>query len=651
MRKLPLLLGLLLPLVGFGQTASPLPAEISAADHGQTKSYIIAADEIARQQEDGRFQVQPENVAKAVKDKIIASDTRLVLYPAKGPRNEATRRLLTEKIMVQLQPGTDVAALANRLGITKWEPAAALPEHYIFSTTSANASLKTLAPLRAEAGVVSAEYLLARMQKRRGRPNDPLFSQQWHLYNTGQHGGLRGIDAGVVGIWGSFSGSGIRGRGVLIGIVDDGVQFTHPDIKPNYDTTRDYDWNDSTHYDARPSQYNGDFHGTSVAGVAAARGGNRTGVCGVAPQARLTGLRLIADYVDDNTEAQAFLYRSSQIAIKNNSWGPDDDGQTMEAPGPIATQALEDATNSGRGGLGTIFVWAAGNGREEGDNSNYDGYANSIHTIAVTAISNRGRATYYAEGGANILIGAPSDNYTSSGIVTTDLTGSNGYNYSGARGELSDRNYTKTFGGTSSAAPVISGVAALMLQRNPRLGWRDVQEILIRTARQNDAGNPGWITNGAGFHFNQDYGAGLVSGGGAVRLAANWTNLGPQTEQSQSNSIPQSIPDGSGSVTRPFVFTTEQRVEHVTVKLDITHPSRGQLRIRLTSPAGTVSELASPHGDGNNDIDWTYMTVRNWGESAVGTWTLTIEDLTAGSSGTLNNATVTLFGTDAPLAN
>ena len=646
MLQLPMrfiLLGVCIPWLAFGQALPPFPNEMATVDHGKFGAFEIAADEIAQQQADGRFQVKTENAGKVLREKTDSSSSRLVLYAKGATRTESNRRLLTEKMIVRVVPGTDVATLAAQYSIKQWKPAPALKDHYVFYASSALKALNTLAALRSEPGVLSADFLLARMQKRRGVPNDPLFSRQWHLLNRGQNGGLRGIDANVVPVWGNFRGAGYRGRGVMIGIVDDGVQYTHPDLRPNYDASVDYDWNDLTPSTAYPSQSNGDFHGTSVAGVAAARGNNGIGVCGVAPQARLTGLRLIADYVDDATEAEAFLYRQDLIAVKNNSWGPDDTGSTMEGPGPIAAQALVEATANGRGGLGTIFCWAAGNGREYDDNSNYDGYANSIYTTAVTAISNRGRTTYYGEPGSNVIVGAPSDNSSASGIVTTDLTGSNGYNHPGASGELSDPSYTGTFGGTSSATPVVSGVVALMLQRNPFLGWRDVQEILIRSARKNDASSPTWTDNAAGFHFNYNYGAGLVNAASAVQFAGVWTNLGPQIIQTQTDSTSSAIPDES-SVTKSFNFTGSQRVEHVTVKLNITHPSRGQLRITLISPSGTPSLLANVHGDTNSNIDWTYMTVRNWGENAAGTWQLVVEDGVAGLTGTINSAQVTIYG-------
>ncbi len=84
--------------------------------------------------------------------------------------------------------------------------------------------------------------------------------------------------------------------------------------------------------------------------------------------------------------------------------------------------------------------------------------------------------SYYSEPGANVVICAPSDGGTL-GIVTTDLVGNNGYNATGVTGELTDRDYTNMFGGTSSASPLAAGCVALILQANPNLGWRDVREI------------------------------------------------------------------------------------------------------------------------------------------------------------------------------
>jgi subtilisin family serine protease len=157
--------------------------------------------------------------------------------------------------------------------------------------------------------------------------------------------------------------------------------------------------------------------------------------------------------------------------------------------------ALADAVTLGRGGKGTVFLWAGGNGNYNGDDSNYDGWAASPYAIAVSAIGDDGEAAPYSEPGANILVCAPSNGGTQ-GVTTTDITGSTGYN-AGTGSDYANGDYTNSFGGTSSATPAVAGVVALMLQANPNLGYRDVQEILMRSATTNDPNDGGWVTNGA----------------------------------------------------------------------------------------------------------------------------------------------------------
>ena len=272
---------------------------------------------------------------------------------------------------------------------------------------------------------------------------------------------------------------------------------------PNFDALHSHDFNDN---DADPSPASADVHGTSCAGVAAARWNNGLGGSGSAPEAGLAGLRLIAGPISDADEADAYAFAKQDIAIKSNSWGPYDGGFEMAGPGVLGRAALEDAVTTGRGGLGTIFLWAAGNGNGSGDDSNYDGWANSVQALSVSAVTDKGEQSYYSEPGSNILVCAPS-NGGSQGVTTTDRAGSAGYN-SGGGGDYTDANYTRTFGGTSSATPLTAGVVALILQANPAWGWRDVQEILLSSARKNDEFDPDWIRNGAGPNFNVKYGAG-----------------------------------------------------------------------------------------------------------------------------------------------
>ena len=469
----------------------------------------------------------------------------------------------------------------------------------------------------------------------------------------GQRHGPVGTDVNIENAWKYGATGGVRGSGIRIGIVDDGVQTSHPDFISNIDTTNDYDWNGK---DNDPSPGSGDDHGTACAGNAAARGNNNLGVAGTAPEAMIVGMRLISGEVTDLEESQAMAYLPQLIQIKSNSWGPDDTGRGLEAPGPMTQDAFANSAATGRGGKGSIFVWAGGNGGDSTtkDNSNYDGYANSIYTIAVGATDSKGRRAEYAEPGANLVVCAPSSGATDAlEITTTDRTSTAGYNNaSGTAG-----NYASDFGGTSSATPTAAGIIALMLQKNPNLGWRDVQEILIRSAKKIAPSDAGWKTNGAGFNFNHEFGAGLIDATAAVNLATGWTNLAAQasiisTQSGLSVNIPN---NNSAGVTREFsIPTSNLRVEHATLRLSVSHASRGELEITLTSPSGTESRLAEVRGDRNaNYSDWTFSTVRNWGEISSGTWLLKIADRsgTNSSVGKITAAELKVFGTAAPAVN
>jgi len=577
-----------------------------------------------------------------------------VMYEKGAPQNDGTRRWLSNRVLVELAPGTQAASLAQVAGVTQ---ASARGKYAVVEFAgNADAAITGAVSLLQAPGVLTAEPMLAHQLFHRFVPNDPYFAYnaanpgyQWHLQNTGQNGATAGSDVNVVSVWDTLKGTGIR-----IGIVDDGLEVGHPDLAPNVDLANGYDFNDN---DNDPSPGVTNFHGTSCAGVAAARGNNGLGGSGVAPEATLVGIRLIAAPTTDQQEADAFSYKTDIISAKSNSWGPYDGAFGYAGPGALSAQALADAATTGRGGNGTVFLWAAGNGNLNGDDSNYDGWANSIYAIAVSAMNDVGRSAYYSEPGSNILVCAPS-NGGKEGITTTDRTGALGYNADGGTVEYpdySDTNYTNTFGGTSSATPAVAGVVALMLQANPNLTARDVQEVLVSSATQNDQFDGDWITNGAGFHFNVKYGAGLVNAQQAVSMASTWTNLAPlQSHNYTASAMNLAIPDYDGNgVSKTFTvpISDNLRLEHITVHVTATHPNRGNLEWRLVSPSGISVRLARARfNDNGADIDWTFMTPHCWGERSVGDWKLQVIDQVVGDVGTLTDATITFYGTPADSA-
>ena len=227
------------------------------------------------------------------------------------------------------------------------EPAKELPGAWIVEA-DASTAIEDFSQLINQ-GVIEAAYpLVEKMMTSRWVPNDPLFSDQWHLENTGQSGGTSGEDVNITGAWNSHKGSGI-----VIGIVDDGLDWTHPDLDNYYESTLDYDFCSN---DGNPSPSSNDAHGTAAAGVAAGVGNNNIGVSGSAPRAGLAGLQLISCSTTDTRESAALSHERQDIDIYSNSWGPSDNGETLEGPGPLMLAAMENDALLGRNGLGNICL-------------------------------------------------------------------------------------------------------------------------------------------------------------------------------------------------------------------------------------------------------------------------------------------------------
>lgn len=567
-----------------------------------------------------------------------------------GGRGEVLPAL--PQVTVPARTRDEAAALAERYRPVAWSPAG-VGGHYTFTFSSPLEALAGAERLWADG--IAASPVLLREKKPRFSPSDPLYRQQWHLSNRGQNGGTKGIDINVGRAWAQY-----RGRGVAIAVVDDGLELNHVDLVRNaFPLTKVA--SRSLHYDfvrgrTNPLPRMMDAHGTAVAGLAAGAS-NKFGGVGVAPRARLAGLRLLGAGITDGTEARALGHKSRRLHIYNNSWGPSDDGAEVSGPGPLAAASLRRGVSYGRGGRGSVFVWSAGNGRREFDDANYDGYANSIETIAVGAVSDRGVRTTDSETGANLVVVAPSSSTRRQGLITADLSGSRGYNRRGSndgmvipRKNVRDRDFTNDFGGTSGAAPIVSGVIALMLEANPKLGWREVQDILIRTARRVDRSGGGWRRNGAGLWFSHLYGAGLVDASAAVEAAKRTKRLGGVREIRQVWSGPsRAVPDNTArGVTIDLDFSKQRnlRVEHVQFLVTVAHEYRGDLRYELISPAGTVSVVPARLLDNGTElVQWPFMTVRNWGERSRGVWRVRLIDTASSDVGAVEEVEVVIRGT------
>ncbi len=471
------------------------------------------------------------------------------------------------------------------------------------------------------------------------RPADALFAAQWHLSGQG------GADINLRNVWDAFSG-----RGISVAVLDDGFDHRHADLRAGYDFARDRDFvaND---LDAMAGA--ADRHGTAVMGVIGADQGGG-GLVGVAHDATLAGLRIGFGSAGNPAQYAAALREGARFDVTNSSWGytgffADNFNSAWFA---ASEAALAHGTSVGRGGLGTVHVFAAGNSRAAGDNVNHHNFQNSIHTIAVAATDAAGRIAGFSTPGAAVHVAAPGVS-----IMTTDALGTLGYS-------AGDSAWVS---GTSFAAPAVAGVVALMLDANERLGWRDVQEILAYTARQTDPGNATWKFNaardfnGGGLHTSTDFGFGLVDAHAAVRLAETWMlqSTSANMFRATASATPNRALTDAGTTSFTLNIGQDLTLDRVELALDLRHTARGDLRITLVSPNGTESVLIdrmglapgrTGRGDMADNIIFDLTSSQFWGESARGTWTLRVQDLVAGERGSLVSWRLDAFG-DAPRTN
>lgn len=487
-------------------------------------------------------------------------------------------------------------------------------------------------------------------------PTDPLFAQQWHFALIGD----------ITTIWDDYTGTGVS-----VVVYDDGLEYNHPDLAANYDAGGHFTYGTTT-YDPQPLDPSAG-HGTSCAGLIGARANNGIGGTGVAYGVTLTGV----NYLDDLQYASPAIYDAAMLHAANfdvmsNSWGVTPDYAEYQNLADPLSGTAQDATliqqivATGRGGLGTVIVQAAGN---DGLNVQGDGYNVMRQTLTVAATEDDGWVASYSNWGAALLVAAPAAS------VTTDLTGDQGYNTSTDSDPLNP-NYTSTFGGTSAATPVVAGVVALMLDANGGLGWRDVHNILAISAGQTGsafgtAGGGyevgGWESgttrnwNGGGMTYHYSYGYGMVDAYAAVRMSEAWGTLFNTAQTSANeqhvvadwNGAPIGIPDYDdfngvdGIRLINQTVTTDIEVETIYVTIDVTHTYAEDLVISLITPQGDpvpifVNEGGADLFDGGNS--WTFAVDALRGYSSAGTWGVEFRDQNGFDIGTVNDVRLDFYG-------
>ena len=499
--------------------------------------------------------------------------------------------------------------------------------------------------------------------------NDPLFSSQWYLVNTGQRGGTSRLDINVLSAWDKYTG-----KGVIVAVNDDGMDLTHPSLVANLLTSLTYD----TVRDTTGQGFVGadNSHGTVVGSIVGMAGNDGIGGVGVAYSSKIVPGLAIASGVIPANLFLANLAAGASVSV--NSWGADpafseNFGMSGSQSDKDWSAALLRAAQEARGGLGMVIEVSGGNERGNNADTAMSNFTGNKLTIAVGAVTETGVHTDYSTPGASLLITAPGgvsggDQSIDAGfgIASADVQSTLGYNkQAGAEGDYAYQNQ-----GTSYSGPMVGGAAALMLEANPKLGFRDVSTILAMTARKVDVTNASWVQNNAtnwnlgGMHFSRDYGYGLLDVSAAVRLAESWSQTaGTMANWASATGIsvtaPGLIPDNNtNGKTVVANVSNGVRIERMEFDLNLSATNPSQLSATITSPSGTtvtLFDLPLTRGlkDGQPDMSaaepgwpdtFTIGSTSFLGESSVGTWTLKLTDKVSGVEASYNSFTVRAWG-------
>jgi subtilisin family serine protease len=564
------------------------------------------------------LQVDPNQLDAAIQQARGSADVAFASHVYRLQSSPDTLVYLSDQITIQFADrvnkatiGTEIAAL----GLQSVQAVAGIPQTFVFQLTPQATvnPIKLANQLMRRPDVLTAEPNIVIRTQPHYRPQDSLYPNQWYLNHNGGPDLVSGSHIFAEAAWDVTRGV----RSIVVAIADDAIDLNHPDFQGKGKIVAPTDLKGR---DALPlpdaAQEN---HGTACAGVSVAEE-NGYGIVGVAPGCSLMPIRTTG-FLDDTAVEQVFNWAIDKgAAVISCSWGP----SAVYFPLSLRQRAvMTRAATQGRGGKGCVIVFAAGNANRpisgavneqgwvnnvlQGPTNWLNGFAVHPDVITVAATTSLGKKSAYSNWGTSIAIAAPSNNappglwlqqtgYTftapmvksqllGKGVFTTDRVGSAGYDPS---------DFTATFGGTSSACPVIAGVAALMLSANPDLTAQEVRQILQSTTDKLVDSEPdpqlklqkgAYDTNG----YSQWFGYGKVNAARAVQVARQRlvTPTAASRQIQQQNSTAVNIPDNNPQgITSTIQINDAGNVRNLQVGVDVEHSFLGDIEISLIAPNG-----------------------------------------------------------------
>ncbi len=500
-----------------------------------------------------------------------------VCHHAYRPRDtDGTRYYLTDRITIKFTddlPRATIDQILEEAGVRALKEYAGQTHTFLLQVTDdAGANpIKVANGLAEREEVVFAEPNLINRYRASYVPTDTLFDQQWHLRSAAGPQVLADADVSAVDAWDTTRGR----RDIVVAVIDDGFDLTHPDFGGDGKVVHPKDYVDG---DANPFPVTsaGDYHGTPCAGVAVAEE-NGNGVVGAAPGCAFMPVRFPLS-ADDDLLWDIFDLAGKHADVISCSWGP------VPAFAPLS-QLMQDkfSTLAATGGprkKGCVVCFAAGNYNaplSDPDNVDFawrsgsvirrttgpivNGEATHPDVVAVAASTSLNRKAAYSNWGDEILVCAPSDNFhpldfsvlPGRGVWTTD-------NEQFGEGFTGGSRFTGWFGGTSSATPLVAGVAALVISANPDLTAAQVREILEETADKivDDEADPVLGRHGGTYDENGHspwFGYGKANAAAAVTRAAALRSEATGIEMLDVTSKALGTLDQAGS-TRLYKVTT-----------------------------------------------------------------------------------------------